>query len=67
MLWRDLTKRTLALANVEPERCVAAFSGDAEAQRQLTASHLAIKRDFPHGLKDAIATRFGTSRVARVG
>jgi 4-hydroxy-tetrahydrodipicolinate synthase len=61
------TGAILALANVEPERCVAAFSGDAEAQRQLTTSHLAIKRDFPHGLKDVIATRFGTSRVARVG
>jgi 4-hydroxy-tetrahydrodipicolinate synthase len=61
------TGAILALANVEPERCVAAFSGDAEAQRQLTASHLAIKRDFPHGLKEAIASRFGTSRVARVG
>jgi dihydrodipicolinate synthase/N-acetylneuraminate lyase len=57
----------LALANAEPERCVAAFTGDAEAQRQLTASHLAIKRDFPHGLKKVVADRFGTSRAARLG
>jgi 4-hydroxy-tetrahydrodipicolinate synthase len=57
----------LALANVEPERCVAAFAGDAAAQLALAEAHMAIKRDFPHGLKARAADRFGTSRVARFG
>jgi 4-hydroxy-tetrahydrodipicolinate synthase len=57
----------LALANVEPERCVAAFAGDAGAQRELAEAHLAAKRGFPHGLKALVAERFGTSRVARLG
>lgn len=61
------TGAILALANAEPELCVAAFAGDAGAQRQLTPSHLASKRDFPHGLKELVTKRFGTSRVVRLG
>src|SRR6266516_5393558 len=57
----------LAVANAEPELCIAAFAGDAAAQRRLTPSHLATKRDFPHGLKELIAKRFGTSTAARLG
>jgi 4-hydroxy-tetrahydrodipicolinate synthase len=57
----------LALANAEPERCAAAFAGDRDAQLQLVEPHRAARRDFPHGLKDLVADRFGTSRVARLG
>ncbi len=57
----------LALANAEPEKCIAAFGGDTDAQLALADAHLAIKRDFPHGLKALVADRFGTSRVARLG
>ncbi|HZD00867.1 MAG TPA: dihydrodipicolinate synthase family protein [Actinomycetes bacterium] len=57
----------LALANAEPERCIAAFAGGAEAQRELAGAHLASKVDFPHGLKALVAERFGTSRAARLG
>lgn len=57
----------LALANVEPERCAAAFAGDASAQRALTRAHLAAKVDFPRGLKQLMAARFGTSTAARMG
>jgi dihydrodipicolinate synthase/N-acetylneuraminate lyase len=57
----------LGLANVEPEGCAAAFAGDAAAQRGLAAAHLAAGRDFPRGLKERVAERFGTSRVARLG
>ena len=56
----------LALANAEPELCAAAFAGDAGAQRQLTPSHQAARRDFPHGLKELVAKRFGTSTTARL-
>lgn len=57
----------LALANVEPEGCIAAFAGDAAAQRRLAAAHLASRVDFPRGLKEMMAARFGTSPVGRMG
>lgn len=57
----------LALANVRPEGCIAAFNGDRDAQRSLITDHLAMGRRFPRGLKALMAGRFGTSEVARVG
>jgi len=57
----------LALANCEPELCVAAFDGDARAQRALAPAHLASLRDFPRGMKRLVAHKFGTSSAARVG
>jgi dihydrodipicolinate synthase/N-acetylneuraminate lyase len=57
----------LALANAEPEACAAAFGGDVAAQRRLITSHLAARRDFPHGLKALVAKRYGTSTSARLG
>ena len=57
----------LAVANVDPEHAIAAFAGDPGAQRALLAAHLRVRTAFPHGLKDAIADRFGTSRVTRLG
>jgi 4-hydroxy-tetrahydrodipicolinate synthase len=57
----------LALANAEPERCVAAFAGDAGAQLELVEAHRATRRDFPYGLKALVADRFGTSGAARLG
>jgi dihydrodipicolinate synthase/N-acetylneuraminate lyase len=57
----------LALANAEPERCVAAFAGDPAAQLDLVPAHRAARKDFPHGLKALVAARFGTSHVARLG
>jgi 4-hydroxy-tetrahydrodipicolinate synthase len=55
----------LALANARPEQCAAAFTGDAGAQLALTADHLAAARDFPAGVKELTAARYGTSTVAR--
>jgi 4-hydroxy-tetrahydrodipicolinate synthase len=58
----------LALANAEPDGCVAAFAGDGAAQRRLTAAHLGQRTGgFPHGIKALTAARFGTSRAARMG
>ena len=54
----------LALANVEPERCVAAFDGDAGAQRALTRANV---RAHAGELKAMAAERWGTSPVSRVG
>jgi 4-hydroxy-tetrahydrodipicolinate synthase len=55
----------LALANAAPKECAAAFGGDAEAQLALTADHLVANRDFPAGIKELTAARYGTSAVAR--
>ena len=57
----------LAVANVDPEHAVAAFAGDPAAQRALLPAHQRAKHAFPFGLKDAIADRFATSRVTRLG
>ena len=57
----------LALANIEPEGCAAAFAGDAGAQRRLAAAHRAAHVAFPRGLKELMAARFGTSPVSRIG
>jgi 4-hydroxy-tetrahydrodipicolinate synthase len=57
----------LALANLEPEGCVAAFEGDAKAQRALAGAHRVARTAFPRGLKELMAARFGTSPVTRLG
>jgi 4-hydroxy-tetrahydrodipicolinate synthase len=57
----------LAVANVDPEHAIATFAGDPAAQRALFAAHKQVRTAFPHGLKDAIADRFGTSRLTRLG
>jgi len=57
----------LAAANVAPEDCIAAFGGDAGAQLRLLGTHLQAKARFPHGLKAAVAERFGTSTATRLG
>ena len=56
----------LALANVEPERCVRAFAGDAEAQRQLADSHLAVRAGGPAALKRLLAERGDFSATSRL-
>lgn len=57
----------LALANAEPELCVAAFAGDAQAQRRLAGPHFAAQARFPSGIKALTARRFGTSTAHRMG
>ena len=56
----------LALANLEPEACAAAFGGDAAAQRSLASAHLAAGQDFPRGLKRLMAAKWGTSAATRL-
>lgn len=57
----------LALANAEPERCVAAFAGDASAQRALAGAHRRALAHFPAGIKDLTSARFGTAVTTRLG
>ena len=61
------TSAILALANVEIERCIAAFDGDATAQVGLVEAHLAAETAFPAGIKGLTAARYGTSTSARMG
>jgi 4-hydroxy-tetrahydrodipicolinate synthase len=59
------TGAILAVANVEPERCAAAFGGDGAAQRELADVHLAAKAGGPPALKRILAERTGTSALSR--
>lgn len=61
------TGAILALANAEPEGCIAAFGGDAAAQRALAGAHRAASRNFPAGIKELTARRFGTPTTTRLG
>ncbi|MGH9023853.1 MAG: dihydrodipicolinate synthase family protein [Acidimicrobiia bacterium] len=56
----------LALANAEPERCVAAFNGDVEAQRALVGPEAEAKQAFPQSLKLLTSRRFATPTTARI-
>jgi 4-hydroxy-tetrahydrodipicolinate synthase len=55
----------LALANIEPERCVTAFAGDAAVQRALADRHLAVRHGGPVELKRVLAETHGVSPAAR--
>ena len=61
------TGAILAVANAYPDDCLAAFAGDAAAQRRLLEPHVTARARFPHGLKAMVAQRYGTSPVARLG
>jgi len=61
------TGALLALANVEPEGCVAAFAGDAAAQRGLADRHLALSRGGVLALKELLAEDKGQPFPARIG
>ncbi len=61
------TGAILALANAEPELCIAAFGGDAQAQRRLAPSHFEAQAGSSGGIKGLLARRFSTSTVRRMG
>jgi 4-hydroxy-tetrahydrodipicolinate synthase len=55
----------LGIANAEPETCVDALAGDPSAQSALAAMSDEANRDFPVGIKELTAARFGSSTVVR--
>ena len=59
------TGAILALANVEPELCCKAFTGDAAAQRELADVHLAVREGGPPALKQILASRRRTVALSR--
>jgi len=56
----------LALANLAPEACAAAFGGNIAAQRGLAGQHLAVARGGIPQLKRMLAEAAGVSPVCRV-
>lgn len=60
------TGAILALANAEPEACVAAFGGDVGAQRRLLPSHRYAGEEVPRNVKQLAAEKYGTSPACRV-
>jgi 4-hydroxy-tetrahydrodipicolinate synthase len=57
----------VAIGNVAPEDCVAAFAGNGAAQVRLATLDRTASLGFPGGYKRATADRFGTSAYTRVG
>jgi 4-hydroxy-tetrahydrodipicolinate synthase len=57
----------VALANVDPEGCVRAWSGDGDCQRELINGHRAMALSGIAGLKRTLGAIQGTSPVTRVG
>jgi 4-hydroxy-tetrahydrodipicolinate synthase len=64
--WLGATGAILAVANLLPEQAVAAWGGDAVAQRELIRAERAYKAQ-PGGLKAALAGRWGTPPARRLG
>jgi 4-hydroxy-tetrahydrodipicolinate synthase len=56
-----------AMANVEPELCIAAFAGDAAAQRRLAPIERSALQGFPLGLKRLLHVQAGTSTALGPG
>ena len=56
----------LAVANVEPEKCIAAWSGDIDAQKSLHEMIVGCKFPLEAGLKYLMQERFGTATTSRV-
>jgi len=59
------TGAILALANIVPERCAVAWTGDLDAQRALFDDHLAAADAFPRALKERMAAELGTPAGVR--
>jgi 4-hydroxy-tetrahydrodipicolinate synthase len=57
----------LSLANVIPETCVAAFSGDSVAQASISEANRRARSPFPQGIKELTAERFNTPLFRRMG
>jgi dihydrodipicolinate synthase/N-acetylneuraminate lyase len=54
------TGAILAIANVVPELCIAAFGGSAQAQLELTDVHLAVRAGGPPVLRQLLAADYVT-------
>jgi 4-hydroxy-tetrahydrodipicolinate synthase len=64
--WLGAAGAIVAAANVVPEKCLAAWEGDAAAQREVLRAERAYRPTFPAGIKKAVAERFGTRTGCRL-
>jgi 4-hydroxy-tetrahydrodipicolinate synthase len=61
------TGAIVAIANAYPELSIAAFAGDAAAQRELhLVQRSVLELPLPADVKRLTAQRFGTSPIVRV-
>jgi 4-hydroxy-tetrahydrodipicolinate synthase len=65
--WLGATGAIVAAANLMPEECVAAWDGQAAAQRAVLDTERAAGDRFPASLKEKMARRFGTTTGCRLG
>lgn len=65
--WIGAAGAIVAVANAVPELSVAAWEGDATAQREVLRVEREIRSTFPTGIKSAVARRYGTSPACRLG
>jgi 4-hydroxy-tetrahydrodipicolinate synthase len=64
--WLGAAGAIVAAANLVPEQCLAAWDRDAAAQHVVLRTERESKA-LPGGLKQAMAQRYGTSPVRRLG
>ncbi|MGA5298545.1 dihydrodipicolinate synthase family protein [Nucisporomicrobium flavum] len=64
--WLGASGAIVAAANLVPEDCLAAWDRDAAAQHRVMRAEREAKAG-PGGLKAAVAARFGTSPIRRIG
>jgi 4-hydroxy-tetrahydrodipicolinate synthase len=64
--WAGAAGAIVAAANVVPRECLAAWEGDATAQREVLRVERSYRASFPAGLKAAVAARFATPRGSRL-
>jgi 4-hydroxy-tetrahydrodipicolinate synthase len=64
--WLGAAGAIVAAANVVPEQCVAAWEGDAAAQREVLRVERSYRPTFPVGIKAAVAARYGTPTGCRM-
>jgi dihydrodipicolinate synthase/N-acetylneuraminate lyase len=65
--WLGAAGAIVAAANVVPRECLAAWNGDAPAQREVLRVERSYRAIFPAGIKAAVAARFGTLTGRRLG
>jgi dihydrodipicolinate synthase/N-acetylneuraminate lyase len=65
--WLGAAGAIVAAANVVPGECLAAWNGDALAQREVLRVERSYRASFPVGIKAAVAARFGTPAGCRLG
>jgi 4-hydroxy-tetrahydrodipicolinate synthase len=64
--WLGAAGAIVAAANVVPRQCLAAWEGDAAAQREVVRVERSYRGTFPAGIKAAVAERFGTPARSRL-